>query len=67
MRLSGLSHYHEIISTFDDKAMIPLRMNLQLTKQMSILIYLPVPIETNEETPPRIPYSLLRLVATLFT
>ena len=26
-----------------------LRMNLQLTKQISILIYLPVPIRKNEE------------------
>ena len=61
LRRSGLSYYHEIISTFDDKAtMLP--MNLQLTKQMSILIYLPVPIRKNEGTPPRKPYSLLRLL-----
>ena len=44
-----------------------LRTNLQLTKQMGILIYLPVPIRKNEGTPPRKPYSLLRLFATLFT
>ena len=42
-----------------------LRMNLQLTKQMSILIYLPVPIRKKEGTPPRKLYSLLRLFATL--
>ena len=42
-------------------------MNLQLIKQMSILIYLPVPIGKNEGTPPRKPYSLLRFFATLFT
>ena len=34
-------------------------MNLQLTKEMSILLYLPVPIGTNEGTPPGKPYSLL--------
>ena len=42
-------------------------MNLQLTKQMSTLIYLPVPTAKNEGTPPRKPYSLLYLFATLFT
>ena len=44
-----------------------LRMNLQLTKKMSILIYLPVLIAKNEGMPPRKLYSLLRLFATLFT
>ena len=58
MRRSGPSHYHEIISTFDDKAMILLRMNLQLTKQMSILINLPVPIGKNEGTPPTSLYTI---------
>ena len=42
-------------------------MNRQLTTQMSILIYLPVPIGNNEGMPPRKPHSLLYLFATLFT
>ena len=42
-------------------------MNPQLTKQMSLLTYLSVPIGKNEGTPPRKPYSLLYLFATLFT